>query len=157
MSGLIFCIIFMPIAAAFAVFSLGTRGKKGQDLLLTGTVAAEFLLAVLLLLGYQQTGISLDGICGMGFSFTVDGFRVIYVAIAAFVWLMSGLLCPEYFVRSTRENRYYFFQLITLGATQAILLSADLYTTFVFFEVMSLCSFVWVASGCRTSRFRGHK
>ena len=145
MTGLIFLIIFMPIAAAFAVYSVGTRWNKGRDLLLTGTVAAEFLLAVLLLPRYQQTGISLDGICGMGLSFTVDGFRVIYVTIAAFVWLMSGLLCPEYFARSTRENRYYFFQLITLGATQAILLSADLYTTFVFFEVMSLCSFVWVA------------
>lgn len=148
MTGLIFLIIFMPIAAAFAVFSIGTRSKKGCGLLLTGTVAAEFLLAVWLLLRYiptEQTGAALDGICAMGLTFTVDGFRVIYVSIAAFIWLMAGLLCPEYFAQSTRENRYYFFQLVTLGATQAILLSADLYTTFVFFEVMSLCSFVWVA------------
>ena len=33
---------------------------------------------------------------------------------------------------------------MTLGATEAIFLSADLYTTFVFFEIMSLCSYVWV-------------
>jgi hydrogenase-4 component B len=34
---------------------------------------------------------------------------------------------------------------MTLGATMGVFLSADLFTTFVFFEIMSFTSYVWVA------------
>ncbi|RAZ94754.1 sodium:proton antiporter, partial [Klebsiella oxytoca] len=40
---------------------------------------------------------------------------------------------------------FYLFLLWTLGATMGVFLSADLYTTFVFFEIMSFTSYVWVA------------
>ena len=43
-----------------------------------------------------------------------------------------------------RQNRYYLFWLMTLGATMGVFLSADLFTTFIFFEVMSFTSFVAV-------------
>ena len=46
------------------------------------------------------------------------------------------------------------FQLVTLGATEAIFLSADLYTTFVFFEIMSMASYVWVAQDERKESLR---
>ena len=88
---------------------------------------------------------TVPGVCGFGLNFTADGFRSIYAVIAALMWLVTGLLSPEYFAHYHNRNRYYLFLLITLGATEAIFLSADLYTTFVFFEIMSLCSYVWVA------------
>lgn len=42
-------------------------------------------------------------------------------------------------------TRYYFFFLLTQGATVGVFLSADLFTTFVFFEIMSFTSYTWVA------------
>ena len=87
----------------------------------------------------------LPEICGMGLSFTFDGFRVIYALIAAFAWLMTGIFSFEYFAHYKNRKRYVIAQVITFVATEAIFLSADLYTTFVFFEIMSLASFVWVA------------
>ena len=39
---------------------------------------------------------------------------------------------------------YYFFFLICLSFTLGVFLSADLKTTFLFFELMSLGSYVWV-------------
>ena len=87
----------------------------------------------------------LPEICGMGLSFTVDGFRILYASIAAFAWLMTGIFSLEYFAHYKNKKRYVIAQIITFLATEAIFLSADLYTTFVFFEIMSLASFVWVA------------
>ena len=148
MNGLIYLLIFAPIVAAFLSFLLGRKSKSGRDLFVCGVAAAEFLLSLLLFLGSREAEailLTLPGICGMGLNFTVDGFRSIYVLIAAFMWLVTALISPEYFAHYRNRNRYYLFQLITLGATEAIFLSADLYTTFVFFEIMSLCSYVWVA------------
>lgn len=87
----------------------------------------------------------LTEICGMGLSFTFDGFRIIYACIAAFAWLMTGIFSLEYFAHYKNRKRYVVAQIITFLATEAIFFSADLYTTFVFFEMMSLASFVWVA------------
>ena len=42
------------------------------------------------------------------------------------------------------RNRYYLFVFLTLGATMGIFLSADLFTTFIFFEIMSFTSTVLV-------------
>ncbi|MDE7248571.1 MAG: sodium:proton antiporter, partial [Lachnospiraceae bacterium] len=81
----------------------------------------------------------------MGLYFTLDGFRALYGSIAAFMWLISTLFSKEYLRNYRNRNRYYFFLLITLGAVSGIFLSADFYTTFIFFEVMSFTSYVWVA------------
>ena len=141
---LCYLLVFGPMAAALLSYLIGRKSKLWRDSFVWLTVSAEFILSLGLLFcsGGETT---LPGICGFGLRFTADGFRSIYTAIAAFMWLITGLLSPEYFAHYRNRNRYYLFQLITLGATAGVFLSADLYTTFVFFEIMSLCSYVWVA------------
>lgn len=98
--------------------------------------------------------LELPGICGMGLTFTVDGFRAVYGMIAAFMWLMSSVFSVEYFKHYRNKTRYYIFTLITFVATEAIFFSADLYTTFIFFEIMSFASYVWVAQDERKESLR---
>ena len=85
------------------------------------------------------------GICGLGLHFCLDGFRGVYGIVAAFMWMMTLLFSREYLGHEKHLGRYYFFQLVTLNATLGVFLSADLFTTFIFFEIMSFTSYVWVA------------
>lgn len=87
---------------------------------------------------------ALEGFCGMGMSFAVDGFRLLYIGITAILWIMTSLFSREYFAQKNHRNRYYLFNLLTLGAVIGIFLSGDLFTTFIFFEIMSFTSYVWV-------------
>lgn len=84
-------------------------------------------------------------ICGFGLNFQMDGFRLIYGCVTALMWMMTTILSKEYFKHHENRNRFYLFLLWTLGATMGVFLSADLYTTFLFFEIMSFTSYVWVA------------
>lgn len=84
-------------------------------------------------------------ICGFGLRFTLDGFRLIYALIAIFMWLMTGLLAKEYMCHQEHKGRFYLFFWLAFVATLGVFLSADLFTTFIFFEMMSLTSYVWVA------------
>jgi len=145
MDYLIYAVVFFPIVAAFLSFLLGRKTKTGRNYFLWAVLGIEFLLSLGLVVAGESGVITVPGICGFGLNFTVDGFRGIYGVIAALMWLVTGLFSPEYFAHYRNRNRYYLFLLVTLGATEAIFLSADLYTTFVFFEIMSLCSYVWVA------------
>ena len=148
--------VFGPMVAAVLSYLIGKKRKHARDLFVCGVVIAEFILSLCLLIGFgdSENMLHIPGICGFGLRFTADGFRCIYAAIAAFMWMITGLLSPEYFAHYRNRNRYYLFQLITLGATEAIFLSADLYTTFVFFEIMSLCSYVWVAQDEKDASLR---
>ncbi len=145
---LIYLMVFMPMVGAFVSYLIGRKSKKGRNAFVAFLTILEFGLAIALLI----QGKGLDGmlvivpeVCGMGLTFTVDGFRVLYAAIACFMWACTSVFSGEYFEHYRNRNRYYLFQLLTLGATTGIFLSADLYTTFIFFEIMSISSYVWVA------------
>ncbi len=96
-------------------------------------------------MGMEGMLMQIPEVCGMGLQFTLDGFRLVYCIIAAFMWLVTLIFSKEYFAHYKNVTRYYIFQVITLIATEPIFLSANLYTTFIFFEIMSLASYVWVA------------
>ena len=149
MDSLIYLMVFFPMVAAILSYLIGRKSKTARDGFVWAVVIVEFLLSLCLAVGFGSGAgdelVQVPGVCGFGLQFTADGFRSIYAAIAAFMWMITGLMSPEYFAHYHNRNRYYLFQLVTLGATIAVFLSADLYTTFVFFEIMSLCSYVWVA------------
>lgn len=145
---LIYLLVFMPMAGAFVSYLVGRISKTGRDNVVSFIAIVEFCLSLKLLIdsnGMDGRLVYLPEVCGMGLSFTMDGFRVLYASIACFMWAMTAIFSKEYFAHYRNRNRYYLFQLITLGATVGIFLSADLYTTFIFFEIMSLSSYVWVA------------
>lgn len=87
----------------------------------------------------------IPGVCGFGLHFQLDGFRLIYTLVAVVMWTVSGIFSREYMAHYENRRRYYVFFWITFLATVGVFLSADLLTTFIFFEVMSLTSYVWVA------------
>ncbi|MCC8051793.1 MAG: sodium:proton antiporter [Clostridiales bacterium] len=190
-------LVFYPMLGGLAVWLL--RSHLNSAAVSAFTAVTEFLLMLGLFIASVQTGgagaetaaavqtaagsgilsifgsdtvlsLTIPGICGMGLHFTLDGFRLLYGMIACFMWMMTALLCPEYFgghgSRSANPSsmhsgvkhgntgtmeeepspdRFYVFFLLTLGATMGVFLSADLYTTFIFFEMMSFTSYVWVA------------
>lgn len=146
---LVFC-VFFPMAAAIVSYLLGRYKKKIRDYFADAVTALEFgllfFLAVRLFTGNgQAVTVTVPYICGFGLHFTLDGFRALYGTIAAFMWMMTTLFSKEYFAHYRNRNRYYLFLLLTLGATVGVFLSADFYTTFIFFEMMSFTSYVWVA------------
>ena len=93
----------------------------------------------------QVMQFNIPDICGMGLSFQLDGFQILYAVITTFMWLETLMFSKEYMSHGKYKGRYYFFTLVTYVATMGVFLSADLYTTFIFFEIMSFSSYVWVA------------
>ncbi len=138
-------VILLPMVMAVIAACISKRSPFLRDALVVGTGIATFALCVLL--AFQgKSELVIPGVCGFGLTFQADGFRAIYACIAAFMWMMSGIFSPEYFSHhAENRGRYSLFNLLTLGATLGVFYSNDLYTTFIFFEIMSVTSFVMVA------------
>ena len=154
MEGLFLGLIFFPLAGAIAVMaadqkaSADSASKSGwqnaRDMFAILTGVGEFALMCILAYFGMGSELFVPGICGMGLRFGLDGFRMVYGLVAAFMWMMTLLFSREYLSHEKHLGRYYFFQLVTLSATLGVFLSTDLFTTFIFFEVMSFTSYVWV-------------
>ena len=135
-------LVFFPIVAAILGYIIGRKNKNARN---NWACFVTFLVLVgaVLLLG-KHASYSLPAFCGLGLSFAGDGLQVVLAILASFIWFMTTVFSKEYFTLYRNRNRYYFFMLMTLGATLGVFLSADLYTTFIFFEIMSFTSFVLV-------------
>lgn len=88
---------------------------------------------------------TIEKICGFGLNFTLDGFRELYIALCILTWTACLIFAPRYMSHDNHKKRFYIFSIVTFIATVGVFLSADLFTLFLFFEIMSLSSYVWVA------------
>lgn len=154
-------LVFYPMAGALAAYLIGRKNKAARDYFADFVVISEFISALWLFINYCPPPDSIpiapgditinyplfgiDGFAGLGIHFMADEFRCVYALVASIMWMMTTVFSREYFKHYRNRNRYYMFMLITLGATMGVFLSADLYTTFIFFEIMSFTSYVWVA------------
>lgn len=141
-------LVLWPLLAAVLGMIIGFFSDKARNLFVAVAVVVEFLLMLYVAPSFSNEAPPVylwDGLFGVPLHFTLDGFRVVYGLITSFMWMMTGLFSQEYFKdHNDNLNRYYFFYLLTLGATMGVMLSGNLWTTFVFFEVMSITSYVLV-------------
>ncbi len=150
-NGFLLFLAVWPMAAGLASYLIGRVSKTGRDFFADGAVVLEFAAVLWLLFsGFSSSGFSAsefrwEGFCGLGLHLELDGFRVLYGLTASFMWVMTTIFSREYLARYRNRNRYYLFLLLTFGAVMGVFLSADFFTAFLFFEVMSFTSFVWVA------------
>jgi hydrogenase-4 component B len=152
MNTILAILVFYPFIGGLLAYGVGTYDEDKRDYLADFVVITEFLLMLILALWRSKgldaeavTNLYIPQICGFGLNFTLDGFRIVYGLVAALMWMMTTILSREYFGHHENRSRFYLFLLLTLGATMGVFMSADLFTTFIFFEIMSFTSYVWVA------------
>ncbi|MBR5817005.1 MAG: sodium:proton antiporter, partial [Anaerotignum sp.] len=135
-------LVFFPFLGAVIGYVIGKSNKGARDIW-AWLLSAIVFGASLMLIG-KETVYEIPNFCGLGISFAADGFGVILAVLTSAIWLITTLFSKEYMADARNRNRYYLFVFLTLGATMGIFLSADLFTTFIFFEIMSFTSTVLV-------------
>ena len=142
-------LVFLPLLSGPVLYALRRSGKPVfRDTALAVLTGLSVLLSLSLAASAAHgtaSALDIPHILVSGLSFTADGFRAAYSLITSLMWFFTTLFGREYF-RHEQEglDAYWAFTLMTLGATQGVMLSADLMTTFTFFEILSLTSFTWV-------------
>ena len=136
-------LLAVPLCGALCTALCGKKyGKLAHSIALAAEAATLVLSSAALFSGHGLDACALP--LTEGLSFASDGFRLVWVLLVSFAFTMSGLMCPEYLSHSHAPARYQAATLLTLAGTLGVFLSADLFTFFVCFELMSLSSWLWV-------------
>lgn len=136
-------LVVWPMLGGLISYYIGRSSRIARDYFADVVCLIELAVSVY---AYKFIGSEFyaSGVCGLGIKFMLDGFRFIYCVIIAFMWAVTTIFSREYLRHHRNRNRYYLYVMMTLGSIMGVFLSADLYTTFIFFEMMSLFSYVMV-------------
>ena len=134
--------VLLPLLAAPIPYLI--RKQKAGDIFVSGVCLAELILMILLAAG-EPVSVSVPHVFYLGLSFSTGGIQTVFAVICGFMFFMSSLANPAYFRGEERTERYRAFLLLTLSGIQGVFLAGDLLTLYVFFETMSIASWVWVA------------
>lgn len=136
-------VVLLPIVCAPFALLFEKKWSKALFPFCCAAGAAELALSCALLFVPGSSAV-LD-VCGGGLGFAAGGFGTYYTVVSAVCFFFALVFSGFYFKRRGEHlGRFYMFWLLTEGAVAGVFLSADLFTLFLFFELMGLASWVWV-------------
>ncbi|MCR5330379.1 MAG: proton-conducting membrane transporter [Lachnospiraceae bacterium] len=73
--------------------------------------------------------------------FAVDGMGVLFSLLVSILWPFSLLYAYDYMEHDNRQGIFFAFFMMTLGAVLGIAYSGDMFSMYVFYEILSLVTF----------------
>ena len=136
----------LPLVGAFAILALG-KWPNVRDTVGIGTAGILFLL-VLQLVGPIKDGLRpehpiLEVLPGVSLGLKVEPMGLLFALVASFLWIVTGLYAVGYMRGHHEKNqtRFFAFFAIAISAAMGVAFSANLFTLFAFYEMITLCTF----------------
>ena len=110
-----------------------------------GLLCLATLVLYLYVYQYGTLYFKWQGFCVSGLSVGIDRFRGLYGWLCSLIWFVALQLMPAFEKKKEHMASFYVGTILTYLATMGIFYSDNLLQVYIFFEVMSLCSYLWVA------------
>ncbi len=139
--------VFLPLIISPLIYLIGKINERARNLLAITTAAISFLFIANLYpiieeesqIVYKTPVLMLEGM-----TFYVDGTAFIFALVTSFVWLLATIYSTSYMSHAHGRERFFAFLILTLAVDLGVLLTGDLFSLFIFFELLGLSSFVLV-------------
>ncbi len=139
--------VFLPLLISVPLYLVGKLSEILRNILAIATALASFLLIASLYpfiesgsnVVYTAPLLMLDGV-----TFFVDGTGFLFALVTSFIWLLATIYSVSYMGHEHSRDRFFSFLILTLAADLGVLVTGDLFSLFIFFELLGLSSWVLV-------------
>lgn len=138
--------IIMPILSTIGIVAVGRYPNVRESVTLTTCLILIYLVVNLyqgLLKGESISVFWWELLPGLTISFYIEPLGMIFTLIASFLWLVTTCYAIGY-MRSHQEKnqtRFYVCFAVAIGAVMGLAFSANLFTLFIFYEVLTLSTY----------------
>ena len=80
-------------------------------------------------------------------AFRMDGLARVFSGLIGFLWPLATLYAFEYMRHEEQENPFFGFYLLSYGVTLGIATAANLFTLYIFYELLTLSTLFLVTHG----------
>lgn len=141
-------IVALPVLMTPVLMYVCRISEQLRNGLAVITAAVTFILT-LFLYPFIRDGLVLQQslfeiLPGLEISIRLDVLSFSLAALASFIWFLCTLYSLNYMAHEHACGRYYPVLIFTLGACQGIFFAGDLFSLFVFFELMSIIAYILV-------------
>lgn len=158
---LILATIFIPVFGATLIFL--TRNYPDLREFTTLLTAVSLFLVVLIIylsLDIDSTSplVFLTIIPSFSLVFTTEPLGVLFALLASFLWIVTSVYSIGYMRAHNEQNqtRFYLFFALALAAVMGVAFSANMFTLFIFYELLTLTTYPLVThSGTDKARYSG--
>ncbi len=142
-------LILLPV---FGVVIFMWRGRKScynRDMIVIFMTLLTLLVTLFSYPSAKEGGMlfEIPWVLNLGLSFKIDMFSFTMLLLTSTIWFLVMIYAHEYMMKELHCNRFFFFMGITYSAVLGAIVSADLLTLFLFFEIMTFASYMLVIHG----------
>ena len=92
---------------------------------------------------------------GIDLAFKADALALLFITLSAILWLFTTLYAIGYLEKSPNRSRFFGFFSLCVTATMGIAMAGNLFTFFVFYELLTLATFPLVVHRGTPQAMRG--
>lgn len=137
-------VLASSLLPGLVIFAL-PEGRVGlrTALNLSGALA-KLVLVVMLLAGVsagQDYGFRHEVLPGLELVFKADALALLFITLSTVLWLLTTLYAIGYLEDAPHRSRFFGFFSLCVTATMGIAMAGNLFTFFVFYELLTLSTF----------------
>lgn len=140
--------IVFPLIGAITV-NWVKKVFRGQETLFTALITLASAITIGLMYPYIKAGNVLTYLIptglSVGISFRVDTLSFFVGLISISIWMLASFYTIGYMKDTNSPIRYNVFSLLTLVGMLGVVFTGDLFSLYIFFEILSVASFMLMA------------
>ncbi|MDD5773005.1 MAG: proton-conducting transporter membrane subunit [bacterium] len=141
---IIFLPVIVPVIISFLIFLCGEKRDKLRYIFLFTASIFDFLAVIFimpLVLKHDLPPLILLHTTFFDLKFKVDILSLLLAVVVTFLWIVTNSYSIGYMEKNHSLRRYYTALAFCEGAVMGIIFAADLFTLFVFYELLTISVF----------------
>ncbi len=151
-------VIASSLVPGLAIFALPERRVGWRTALNLAGALAKIVLVATLLAGVaagEDYAFRYAVLPGIDLAFKADALALLFVTLSAVLWLFTTLYAIGYLEKAPHRSRFFGFFSLCVTATMGIAMAGNLFTFFVFYELLTLATFPLVVHRGTEKAMRG--
>ena len=142
--------VLTPFLGAYFVLVLRDHPDARETASLAAAVLTFALAAFSLPAAFSGAPTSTPAVVmflGLSLQLTADGLGLLFAVLASFLWILTTVYSIGYMrgLKEHAQTRYYACFAIVIGATMGVALSSNLFSLFLFYEILTVATYPLVA------------
>ena len=141
---MVLSLLFSSFVASLVIAFLKEEWYTLRTLVNIGAAVYKlFVIAYLLLAVYQGRvfEISYPMVSFADFHLKIDPLGLLFVSLSSFLWLLTTFYAVGYLEGSPNRRRFFTFFNLAVTSTMGIALAGNLFTFFLFYELLTLSTY----------------
>ncbi len=152
--------ILVPAFAVIGILAAGRSPNLREGVTITASIILIYLVSSLYSVikgGESVTLLSPDLFPGLALKFEIEPLGMIFSLVASYLWLITTVYSIGYMRghHETNQTRFYAYFAIAISSVMGIAYAGNLFTLFIFYEILTLSTYPLVTHAGTVKAKRG--